>query len=429
MTAYPTWRPASRPGIIPLHPLGFGTVLGRSFSALRANPRVLLGFALVVQVVAFLVLVAAIGSVTFWSMSRLQNVPESSPDYATILAGSVATTIIAAFVLGLAAAALSIIVTGVVVADVARGAVAERLRLKALWQQVRPVAGRLIGYALLVTLASILGIGSVAGIIVAVGTQSRATAVVVTILALLAAIPLYLWLATKLLLVAPVIVLEHEGIRGAVVRAWRLSRTRFWPILGVIVLIQLIFGTVAQLVSIPFALLGTIIGAVIAPTGSAQTQSVITLVVALAIPEIIVLLIQSVASVVQATATSLLYIDSRMRHEGLDLDLLAYVQMRDAGSGDLPDPYTAHIGRVIARPPMTAGYPPAGYPPAGVPTGYPPAGYPPAGQPVYPPAGSGTASPTGPPAAPTEPTPAPEGGQPSSTQWAAPGQAPEQDRQ
>ena len=47
MTAYPAWTPASRPGIIPLHPLTFGTILGRSFAALRQNPRVLLGFALV----------------------------------------------------------------------------------------------------------------------------------------------------------------------------------------------------------------------------------------------------------------------------------------------------------------------------------------------------------------------------------------------
>ena len=44
MTSYPQWTPASRPGIIPLHPLTFGTILGRSFAALRHNPKVLLGF-------------------------------------------------------------------------------------------------------------------------------------------------------------------------------------------------------------------------------------------------------------------------------------------------------------------------------------------------------------------------------------------------
>ena len=34
MTAYPAWTPASRQGIIPLHPLSFGNILGRSFCAL-----------------------------------------------------------------------------------------------------------------------------------------------------------------------------------------------------------------------------------------------------------------------------------------------------------------------------------------------------------------------------------------------------------
>ena len=63
MTAYPAWTPASRPGIVPLHPLSFGTILGRSFVALRQNPRVLLGFALVVQTVAYLLVLAAIGGV------------------------------------------------------------------------------------------------------------------------------------------------------------------------------------------------------------------------------------------------------------------------------------------------------------------------------------------------------------------------------
>ncbi|UUT35707.1 DUF4129 domain-containing protein [Microbacterium elymi] len=209
MTAYPTWTPASRPGIIPLHPLGFGTVLGRSFTALRQNPRVLLGFALVVQVVAFLVLILGVGAVSFWSFSRLQTVPESSPDFATIRAGSVAIVIVTAFVLGLAAAALGVIVQGVVMTEVARGAVAERLELARLWAQVRPVAGRLIGYTFLLTLAMLLAIGAVTGIVFALSALAPVAAIVLTVLAVLAAIPVVLWLSTKLAGAAG----DHHGAR------------------------------------------------------------------------------------------------------------------------------------------------------------------------------------------------------------------------
>lgn len=406
MTAYTSWTPASRPGIIPLHPLSFGTVLGRSFSALRQNPRVLLGFAMVVQVVSFLVIVAVVAGVTFWSMSRLDNVPGGTEAYRQILAGSVAIVIVVSSVLGLAAAALSIIVQGVVVTEVARATLAERLRLGGLWQQVRPVAWRLVGYALLLTVAVLAAIAAVTGIIIAVAAAAPIVGIVLTILAVLAAIPVVLWLSTKLQLAPSVIILEHGTIRAAIARSWRLTRTRFWPILGVIVLIQVIFGAIAQVIAIPFSLFGGLIGSLIAPTGDATTKSIVSVVVAVGLPQVISLLISAVGAVVQATASALLYIDARMRHEGLDLDLMQYVERRDAGVGDLPDPYTQHIGRVLVRPPAPYGYPPAGY--AGAP-GYPPAGYAGAGYPAapgYPPAQSSPA-----------PAPAP-------TQWTAPGTPP-----
>ena len=152
MTAYPAWTPASRQGIIPLHPLSFGTILGRSFSALRQNPKVLLGFALVVQTAVYLVLIVGIAGIAFASFIRLDTLRPGSEDYETVLAGSVLITALAGFVLGLAATALSVIVQAVVVAEVAHSVLAERLTLRALWQRVKPVAWRLIGYTFLLTL-------------------------------------------------------------------------------------------------------------------------------------------------------------------------------------------------------------------------------------------------------------------------------------
>ncbi len=432
MTAYPNWTPASRPGLIPLQPLGFGTVLGRSFSALRQNPRVLLGFALVVQALSTIVVIAAVGASAFLTFSRLQNVPTSSPDYDTLMAGSVATVVIVSFVLGLAAAALGVIVQAVVVTDVARGTVAERATLRELWQQVRPVAWRLIGYTLMITVAILVAVAVVAAIVVGVSVLTPIAGIVLTVLVVLGALPLVLWLSTKLLLAPPAIILEHATIRQAIARAWRLSRGRFWPILGVIVIIQVIFGVIAQVVTIPFTFLGGLLGSVIAPTGSPQVQTVITVVVTLAFPEIVALLIQSVAVVVQATATSLLYIDARMRKEGLDLDLLAYVERRDAGSTALPDPYTQHIGREIVRPPAgyAPGYPPGyGQPPYGQPAygpygqqpyGTPAYGQPAYGQPAPPPLGQPPAQPA-PPAAPAQQPASPATAAPTPTQWEAPG--------
>jgi hypothetical protein len=49
-----------------------------------------------------------------------------------------------------------------------------------------------------------------------------------------------------------------------------------------------------------------------------------------------------VASVVQSAAVALVYLDLRMRKEGLDLELARYVESVAQG-GDVPDPYLAPI--------------------------------------------------------------------------------------
>nr|BFF10703.1 hypothetical protein GCM10025699_20060 [Microbacterium flavescens] len=168
VTAYPAWTPASRPGIIPLHPLSFGTMLGRSFSALRQNPRVLLGFALIVQTLAYLIVTAAIVAVAWASFTRLDTLQYGTEEFDAVMAGSVAITLIAGLVLGLAAGAIGVIVQGIVVIEVAHAAVAEKLRLSALWRQLKPVVWRLIGYTLLLTLAAIVVVGAVVAAIVGI---------------------------------------------------------------------------------------------------------------------------------------------------------------------------------------------------------------------------------------------------------------------
>lgn len=384
MTAYPAWTPASRPGIIPLHPLGFGTILGRSFVALRQNPRVLLGFALVVQTLAYLVLILAVAGVAWLTFSRLDTLRYGTEEFNTVMAGSVAITAIAGVVLGLAVGALTVIVQGIVVNEVAHAAVAEKLTLGELWRDVKPVVWRLIGYSFLLVAAVSVAIGLLVLAVVGIGIVAPPAAIALTVLLVIAAIPLTLWLSTKLLLAPAVIILEHGTIRGAIARSWTLVRGRFWVALGVIVVISLTFNAVSQVIGIPFTLLSSGLTSIIAPTGDPNVSAIISTVVVLLVTEMVTLLIQSVALVVQATATSLVYIDCRMRHEGLDLDLLAYVERRDAGATALPDPYREHIGRAIL-PRATAGYAPAGYPQGAYPQGaYPQRAYPQGAYPGYP---------------------------------------------
>tara|TARA_B100000678_G_scaffold228463_1_gene196467 strand:- start:1667 stop:2902 length:1236 start_codon:yes stop_codon:yes gene_type:complete len=388
VTAYPSWTPAPRPGIIPLQPLTFGTILGRSFSALRHNPKVLLGFAMVVQTVAYLVVTIAISGIAFASFSRLDTVPAGTDEWDAVLTGSITLTALSGLVLGLLAGAVGVLVQAVVISDVLHAAVAEKMTLRMLWQRVRPVAWRLIGYTILLSLAIGVIVIIVGGLIAVLAVAVPAAAVILGILVILAAIPLSLWLAVKLLLVPAVLIVEHTSLGAALGRSWRLSRGRFWVILGILVLVSLVFGAVAQVVSIPFSFLASALTTVIAPTGDESAAAIIGIVATLGLTQIVTLLIQSVAVIVQSTAAGLVYIDCRMRHEGLDLDLLEYVDRRDAGDTDLPDPYVVHVGRA-AQPRWPTAYgqpapfaPPPGYtivpPPAAEQTSASPAAVPPA---------------------------------------------------
>ncbi|SFI63793.1 MULTISPECIES: hypothetical protein [Microbacterium] len=390
MTAYPTWTPAPPPGIIPLRPLGFGTILGRSFAALRQNPRVLLGFALVAQTVVTIVAAAGIVATGFYAFGRVATLEPGDDDFDTVMAGSIALVGVVSVLLGLATTAFSVLVQAVIVREVAHAALAERLTLGGLWRQVKPVAGRLIGYTVLLSLAVAVLVGILVAGFVLLAQASVAAVIVVVLLAIMVTVPVSLWLSVKLLLVPAVIVMEQARILEAVRRSWLLTRGRFWPSLGIIVIISSAFGVLAQLVTLPMSFLTTGLTTVLSPTGDPEVGGVIALLVGLLVTEVLVVLLQSVALVVQSTATALIYIDCRMRREGLDLDLLAYVDQRDLPGAEPGDPYRAHVGRDLPRwaPPVrgtavpgfggpAAPHPAPGYPPtAPAPAPAPPASVP-----------------------------------------------------
>jgi hypothetical protein len=437
VTANPAWTPASRAGIVPLHPYGFGTILGRSFVALRHNPRVLLGFALVVQAVAYVVVTVAIAGVAVASFSRLDTLVPGTDAFDAVMIGSIALTGIAALVLGALAGALGILVQAVVVSDVASAVVAEKPTLRDAWRRVRPVFLGLIAYALLTLLAWAVVIGLLGGIAVLLGLAVLPLGIVLGVLFALGLIPLSAWISTKLFLVPSVMILEGVGVRHGIVRSWVLTRRRFWSTFGVIAIISLAFGVVAQVISLPLSLLSGGLTAILTPTDANEPSAIIAYVVIQFVGQIGILLVQCIAVVVQSTSAVLVYVDTRMRVEGLDHDLAAYVEARDAGWSGLADPYRVGVGRTWAPAP-TWGAPPAPWPAPGGGHATPAApGWPapspgqpsaaphpmpqpaPAPQPTTPPAPAPAPQP---PTQPAGPSPAAPPSDPTS--WAAPGGAP-----
>lgn len=336
------WTPPPKPGLIPLRPLSFGTLLGASFQVLRRNPRPIFGFALIVTAVVSLATTVIVGLVTFGAITRIESAIGDDVD--AIAAGSVALIILA----GLVGVALSLIATavlqGVVSLEVARGTVGEKLRLGGLWRAARGRIGALIGWTLLITAAVtvvlVIVILILVGLGVAGGAAGAIAAVLLGLLMFGGLAVLGAWLSTRLALVPSALMIERLPLRAAIGRSWSLSIGFFWRTLGTLLLVAVILSVASNIITTPIQLVATLGGGLLNPNADPEAFTVTYLITMLALV-VVSVIIGAISGVVQSATAALIYIDLRMRKEGLDLELTRFVEARQAGASDVPDPYLA----------------------------------------------------------------------------------------
>ncbi|MBW8872156.1 MAG: glycerophosphoryl diester phosphodiesterase membrane domain-containing protein [Leifsonia sp.] len=355
----PGWTPPPKPGLIPLRPLTLGPLLAAPFQALRRNPRITVGAALLLQGIPSIVVTVVIaGAIAFLAGRALSGEVEDQP---ALRAGLIGGSIVLGVLSLVVTSVFSALLQGVIVADVARESLGEKLTFRALWQVVRGRIGALIGWTLLYALAWIVALALVAAIVIALATLGPPAgtigAVVVGIVGGIGLIPLYIWINTKLIMVPSIIVLERLSLRAAVARSWRLTTGYFWRTFGIVLLVGVIVYAITQTIAIPFAILGGIVGGVFAPTSASSAdpmaQALIAQLGVNVISSIVTAIVGAIGSVIQTAAIALLYIDLRMRKEGLDLELVRFVEGRQTGQ-ELPDPYLP--------PAQQPAQPPAGWP-------------------------------------------------------------------
>lgn len=336
-----SWTAPPKPGLIPLRPLTLGTILGASFQVLRRNPRPTFGFAFVIQSAILLLTLLITGAVTFAALSRVFTA--STEDTTEITAGGVAAIVLSTLI----PAALSVIafalVQGVLMLEIQRATLGEKLKLKQLWRRARGRVGALIGWVLLLTVALIVALAVLALLVVLLtmlGAVGVALAVVVGIFGGLALVALGAWVGTKLSLVPSVLMGERVSLRESVARSWKLTDGYFWRTFGIQLLVSAILGVAMQVITVPIQLLAPMAVFLIDPNGTGNPVAVIVMVAIYLLSMLVVLVMSSVALVVQSATTGLIYVDLRMRKEGLDLDLARYVE--EVGAGQVPpDPYRA----------------------------------------------------------------------------------------
>ena len=113
---------------------------------------------------------------------------------------------------------------------------------------------------------------------------------------------------TLFLVTAPVIGAERLGPIKAMRRSWRLVRRRFWPVLG----LALLSGLVATLFGYALGLVPTVLSLLVGTDGLGWVLTAAA-----------GILTSIITMPVVAGATVLVYLDLRVRTEGLDLELQA----------------------------------------------------------------------------------------------------------
>lgn len=287
------WPATVRPGVIPLRPLGLGEVLDGAVSAVRRYPRQIISGALVVAVLATALNLALL----LLLPDRLLEGEPGAEELTDAEAGSVALSAIG--LLGVATLA-GLIASGLVSIVLGKAALGQELPAEQAWAQTRAALPRLLGLCLLIGLALLLTAGLPFLVLLAgpIGVPFVLGGLVATV-----------YLYVRMSLAAPALVLERASVRQALTRSGLLVKGAFWRMLGILVLARVIMAVVGNVLQVPFLFIDGL-------SGEVTTAGQIGISIGSGLALVVTLpFFGGVAG--------LLYLDRRMRLEGLDVQLAA----------------------------------------------------------------------------------------------------------
>jgi hypothetical protein len=280
-----------RPGVIALRPLNLGDIFDGAITAIRRYPRLILGVSAVVAVIG-----AALNLVSsLLILPDLQRFTALGPaatqqeiaDRALDLLGNLAVTVGIALVITLL---IRVLLSGFLTVVMGKAVLGRPVTFRDALAEVRPRLLPLLGLTLLYVLVVFAG-------------------------ALLCFVP-GIWLGVMFSLATSAMVLERATVRQAMSRSWKLVSGSFWRVFGILLLAALIGGVINLVVGVPFSLGGAGLTA-LNSLGTAVTPST----GALILQAVGSVLGQTITAPFVAMVTVLVYIDQRMRKEGMDVEL------------------------------------------------------------------------------------------------------------
>ena len=315
-----------KPGIIPLRPLSIGDIYQGAFAAIKTNARTMFGFT-----AALLGVVLVISIATNYAIINLvlPNYLSSDSPYSaafTSLSGSFSQ-------LGgtLLQALATVLLSGLIVVAVSRSVLGRVASSKEVWERTKSKFLPLIGLNIITGIISglmvIIGIVAFFVLLASVAStaetetelwQGMGIALVGIFILVVAGVVVSSYLSIKFSVASPAMVLENLGVFAAIGRSWSLTRKNFWRLLGINILTTIITSMVAGI----FGGIASALSVIFVVAGSSSPEDAIT---SINTAYILTMVMSSIAQLLILPFTSsvnaLLYIDLRMRKEGLDVEL------------------------------------------------------------------------------------------------------------
>ncbi len=297
MTLPPGWRPQrpdTKPGVIPLRPLGVDDYLSGTFATVRGHWRPLLAVAAavaaVVAILALPLLFAAEPLVRdFIAISAMDpNASNAEAEAAFRDLGHTFVAFLPWLVLGFIGQTIAVAVIDAGAAIVVSGAVIGKPITS--WEVMSQLV-RLIPRLLLLGL--LLSIGLITGFALCIIPGLFLT---------------FSWFAAPAALA-----MENGSVVGSMRRSWSLVSKNFWRVVGLLVVVQIGYGFVLQLIVTPVGLI-TSLGAFGGLSETVPTQGAVDTVL---FGYFAIGLLALLSYPIVGVARSLEYIDLRMRHEQL----------------------------------------------------------------------------------------------------------------
>jgi hypothetical protein len=316
----PSWGkpPSPKPGVIPLRPLGVGEILDGAVSTMRAHWRTVLGISLIVALIIQTTVVLFQGFVLKGVDTTALNDPNASvQDVLSALRSSLITGGVA----GLIELLGTIVATAMLTMVVSRAVLGRPVTTGEAWQDAAPRLLRLLGLTLLLPLIAlvIMGVCALPGILVAIA-GSGVTGAGIAAIGILPGAVVSIWLMIRFSLASPALMLEKQGIFKSIARSVKLVRGSWWRVFGVQALAAILVSIVAGIITLPFSFLAMALsgdGGTNFLSGNPGTYGWTYFVVS-GIGSVIG---STITLPISAGVTALLYVDRRIRREGLDIEL------------------------------------------------------------------------------------------------------------